>query len=167
MSKSSDKNSTGDADKDAGIGAFSGSAVAALSEAAGDDQENHDDHGHPPIDYKKIFIWLCVLFGISFVGPFTGIKTVILITAFGIALVKAYMVCGYFMHLKYEKHFILYLMATCLLFLFVLFTFIAPDILNKEGTNWKLTGEAKIFVPEPEEGAAPIAAPAASDNAFE
>ena len=163
MSKSSDKNSTGDADKDAGIGAFSGSAVAALSEAAGDDQENHDDHGHPPIDYKKIFIWLCVLFGISFVGPFTGIKTVILITAFGIALVKAYMVCGYFMHLKYEKHFILYLMATCLLFLFVLFTFIAPDILNKEGTNWKLTGKAKIFVPEPEEGAAP----AASDNAFE
>ena len=64
--------------------------------------EHHDDH-HPPKYYVKIWVILLVLLTVSIVGPMFGIKWLTLITAFGIALVKAGMVCAYFMHLNIER----------------------------------------------------------------
>ena len=40
---------------------------------------------------------------VSVVGPMAGIRALTLVTAFGIALVKAYMVAKNFMHLDVEK----------------------------------------------------------------
>ncbi len=97
--------------------------------------EEHE-HAHP--DYWKIYKWLVLLFVISYLGPelFPEQKSIVLLTAFGIAVVKALMVVSEFMHLNVEKRVIWYLMITCLILLFVFFAGVAPDVLNKSGNNW-------------------------------
>ncbi len=56
-----------------------------------------------PNKYRNIYLLLLVLLVISVAGPFLGILWVTLLTAFGIAVVKANMVVQYFMHLKDER----------------------------------------------------------------
>ena len=104
-----------------------------MSETA---DHSHDD-SHSPKKYVKIWGILLVLLVISFVGPELGILWVTLITAFGIALVKAYMVCAYFMHMKFEKSIVTYILVATLLLLLVMFTGLAPDIMKPSGTNWE------------------------------
>ena len=58
-------------------------------------------HEHP--NYVKIWYWLLVLLAISVVGPMLEIPAVTIITAFGIALVKSFLVAANFMHLKFER----------------------------------------------------------------
>ena len=58
-------------------------------------------HEHP--NYVKIWYWLLVLLAISVVGPMLEIPAVTIITAFGIALVKSFLVAANFMHLNAEK----------------------------------------------------------------
>jgi caa(3)-type oxidase subunit IV len=96
--------------------------------------EAHGTHAHP--NYVKIYVTLLVLFVISVLGPTLGIKAVTLITAFGIAIVKATMVAAYFMHLNIEKRYIWYLMFTMLALMLVFFAGVAPDVLKQSGTNW-------------------------------
>ena len=92
---------------------------------------------HGTKGYIKIYVILLVLFVVSVLGPELGIKAVTLITAFGIAIVKALMVCAYFMHLNTEKRYIWYMLITCLALLFMFFAALTPDIMAKEGRNWK------------------------------
>jgi caa(3)-type oxidase subunit IV len=98
--------------------------------------EHHDDH-HPPKYYVKIWVILLVLLTVSIVGPMFGIKWLTLITAFGIALVKAGMVCAYFMHLNIERKVAWYILCATLLLLLVFFTGVAPDVMKPSGTNWQ------------------------------
>lgn len=97
--------------------------------------EEHKEHSHT--NYVKIWGILLVLLIVSVVGPMTGIKAIILITAFGIAIVKALMVAGYFMHLNVEKKLAWYMLIATVAFLLVCFFGIAPDVMRSEGTNWK------------------------------
>ena len=149
------------------VGAFSASGVEHLAEATlGNASLTSSNDGNHHVDYGKIYKWLVILFVISVTGPILGIKWLTILTAFGIAIVKASLVANYFMHLKFEKQFIWLLMLTCLLFLFVLFTFVAPDILNHEGANWENVREMPVH---PMTEAANVAAPTASaeESAFE
>lgn len=91
---------------------------------------------HGQKHYVKIWGILVVLFVISVLGPTLEIKIVTLVTAFGIALVKAYLVIKHFMHLNVEKAWIHWLMATSLVLMVLFFAGVAPDVLNHEGTNW-------------------------------
>jgi caa(3)-type oxidase subunit IV len=96
-----------------------------------------DAHGaqtHP--NYVKIYLVLVVLFLISVLGPTLEIKEVTIITAFGIAIVKATMVAAYFMHLNVEKRYIWYLLLTMLVLVAVLFAGVSPDVLKRGGENW-------------------------------
>ena len=99
------------------------------------DSEEHHDHG--PSRYVKIWVILLVLLVVSIVGPMLEIKWLTLITAFGIAIVKAGMVCAYFMHLNIEKKVAWYLLGATLLLLLVFFTGVAPDVMKPEGQNWE------------------------------
>ena len=92
-------------------------------------------HAHHP-NYIKIWGLLCVLLVVSVAGPFLEIQVVTLITAFGIAIVKAYIVAAKFMHLNVEKRYIVYLMLTMLVFMLLFFSAVAPDVMKHEGTNW-------------------------------
>lgn len=106
---------------------------SAHSEAHGHDH----DHGHSPAFYYKVYGILLVLLVVSIVGPMMGGLTVLLITAFGVAVVKALMVAAYFMHLNIERKYIWWLLFSAVLFLLVLFYGVAPDVMKSRGVNWK------------------------------
>ncbi len=108
-------------------------------------EDSHSsEHIHSVGSYVKIWAILVVLLIISVIGPELGIQVITLITAFGIAIVKALMVAAKFMHLNVEKRYIWYLLYTGILFIFLFFTGIAPDIMKSEGTNWVKTDAAYI-----------------------
>jgi hypothetical protein len=65
-----------------------------------------------------------------------GIQAVTLITAFGIAVVKAYLVAKNFMHINVEPKYVVYLMTTMLVFMLLFFAGVAPDVMKFEGSNW-------------------------------
>jgi len=89
---------------------------------------------HPP--YVRIYLILLVLLAISLAGPTLGIPALTLITAFGIAIVKATMVAAYFMHLNIEERYVWYILLVMLGFMLVMFAGIAPDVLAPAGQNW-------------------------------
>jgi caa(3)-type oxidase subunit IV len=98
----------------------------------------HDaSHGHVGPSYEKTFITLLVLLAVSVIGPEIGIKWLTLITAFGIAIVKAYLVASRFMHLNIEKKIVSYLLLAALAFLFLFFAGVAPDVMKHRGNNWE------------------------------
>jgi caa(3)-type oxidase subunit IV len=113
-----------------------------------DEQGHNDEHGHHEgPGYVKVYFILLVLFLISVAGPEirdSGViemspmvgNAMVLITAFGIALVKAYYVIAYFMHLKFERKIVTYMLTTTIVFMMLFFAAVAPDIMKHSGSNW-------------------------------
>lgn len=105
-----------------------------------DHTEQHDEgagHGEAHhVNYRKIYFTLLALLVVSVVGPFFGIVWVTLITAFGIALVKANLVVQNFMHLRWEKRIMKWMLATSVVLMFLLFAGVSPDVMRHTGTNW-------------------------------
>ena len=91
-------------------------------------------YAHP--NYVKIWFWLVVLLLISVAGPMLEIPALTIITAFGIAFVKAFLVAANFMHLKFEKKIISFLLILALCLLGVFFFGLAPDIMMTDGDQW-------------------------------
>ena len=63
-------------------------------------------------------------------------RNVVLIAAFGVALIKAYIVAKNFMHVNVEKRWVPYLLVVCLLFVLILFAGVAPDVMKHSGLHW-------------------------------
>ncbi len=98
---------------------------------------DHAVHGdHHEVNYIRIWQILLVLLVISVAGPFLEIQVVTLITAFGIAIVKAYLVAKNFMHLNIEPRYAVYMLLTMLVFVFLFFAAAAPDVMKHDGSNW-------------------------------
>lgn len=114
---------------------------------------HHESHGTS--HYVKIWAILTVLLGVSICGPMIGIRWLTLITAFGIAIVKAAMVAREFMHLKIEKRIASYVFLAMLVLIFIFFFGVAPDVMKGEGQNW---------VKKYDEAAAEAAAAASSEE---
>jgi caa(3)-type oxidase subunit IV len=89
------------------------------------------------INYVRVWQVLLVLLVISVLGPMIGIKIVTLITAFGIAVVKAYLVAKNFMHLNMQPRFVVYLLGTALVFMLLLYAGASPDVMKHHGDNWE------------------------------
>lgn len=103
---------------------------------------HHEEHGHAGEhthhgNYVKIYGILLALLVVSILGPELGIRWVTLVTAFGIAGVKAYMVAKNFMHITVAPRYVAYLVGTCLIFMLLFFAGTAPDVMKFSGTNWK------------------------------
>ena len=117
--------------------------------------EAHGEHTHHP-NYVKIWGILLVLLVISVAGPFLGIQLVTLITAFGIAIVKAYLVVKNFMHIDVAAKLVTYLVLTMLLFMLLFFAGAAPDVMESHGSNWEkpswIEGTAHPPAPPSEHG---------------
>jgi len=96
----------------------------------------HAEHAGHDTNYVKIWAILLCLLVVSILGPFLGIKIVTLFTAFGIAIVKAYLVAKNFMHLNLEPRYVVYLLTTMLIFMLLFFAGVAPDVMKDEGSNW-------------------------------
>ena len=86
--------------------------------------------------YIRIWGILVVLLIVSVLGPMLGIKILTLITAFGIALVKAYLVAKNFMHVNVERPIVHYFLITALAFMVLFFAGTAPDVMKHDGQNW-------------------------------
>jgi caa(3)-type oxidase subunit IV len=97
---------------------------------------DHAHDGHDPSFYVKTWGILVVLLIISVVGPMFEIRTLTLITAFGIAVVKAVIVARRFMHINVSPAFISYIIMTCLVFMALFFFATAPDVMKADGSNW-------------------------------
>jgi caa(3)-type oxidase subunit IV len=101
----------------------------------------HEDEAAHIKHYTKIYFVLLALFLVSVAGPvvggWVGSKALVLATAFGIALIKAYLVCANFMHLNIEKRYISYLLTTTVVFIFLFFAGVSPDVMEHHGRNWE------------------------------
>ncbi len=104
--------------------------------AARNEKTHTGDTGHHA-SYKRIYVSLLVLLVVSVVGPLFGVVWLTLATAFGIALVKAALVIQNFMHLRWERRMIGWMLATSLMLMFLFFAGVAPDVMRHEGTNWE------------------------------
>jgi cytochrome c oxidase subunit IV len=89
---------------------------------------------HGETNYVAIWGVLCVLLVVSVLGPMVGVRFLTLITAFGIAIVKAYI-----MHLNIEKKWVAYILGFMLALMLVFFGGVAPDVLKDEGQQWRKT----------------------------
>jgi caa(3)-type oxidase subunit IV len=111
--------------------------------AAHADAASHEKH------YVKVWALLLVLLLISFVGPIIGgslrdggtitaglARTITLITAFGIAVYKAWLVAKNFMHVTVQPRFVIYMLSTVLVFMLLFYAGTAPDVMEHEGANW-------------------------------
>jgi len=98
-----------------------------------------EEHVHHP-NYVRVWAILLALLGVSVIGPLFGVKVVTLITAFGVACVKAYMVAKNFMHINIAQRYVTYLVATGLLFMLLFFAGTAPDVMKPSGENWTKPG---------------------------
>ena len=105
-----------------------------MAERAHADAPHHDET-------RYVAIWgvLCALLGVSVLGPMVGVRFLTLITAFGIAIVKAYLVCSYFMQPSIEKKCVAYILGFMLALMLVFFGGVAPDVLTHEGLRWEKT----------------------------
>jgi len=92
-------------------------------------------HVHHP-NYVKVWFILVVLLVVSVLGSMSHTREVVLIAAFGVALVKAYLVAKNFMHINVEKRWVPYLLIVCLLFIVILFAGVAPDVMKHSGQHW-------------------------------
>ena len=108
-----------------------------------ENNEHHEDghDGGHHVNYFAIYVALVVLFLISVAGPeigeLTGLRWITLVTAFGIAIVKARLVVNNFMHLKWEKRIMKWVLATSLILMGLMVAGVSPDVLNHEGSNWE------------------------------
>src|SRR5262249_33666017 len=91
----------------------------------------------PHRNYVKIWGILVLLLVVSVTGPMLGIRVVTLIAAFGVALVKAYMVAKNFMHLDIEKPIVHWILLVALALMVLLYGALAPDIQKSSGQGWK------------------------------
>jgi caa(3)-type oxidase subunit IV len=95
-----------------------------------------ESHG-PHRNYVRIWGILTVLLMISVTGPLLGFRTVTLVTAFGVALIKAYLVAKNFMHLDIERPIVHFMLAVVLTLMVLLYAGLAPDVQKSEGSHWK------------------------------
>jgi len=103
----------------------------------------------PHASYPKVYATLLVLLCLSLLGPLMEVEIITLISAFGIAVVKAYLVAKHFMHVNLTPKFIPYLMTTCLVFMLLFFAGVSPDVMKTTGDNWKKDMGAWLHTPEP------------------
>jgi len=103
---------------------------------AGHDAHGHHDASHSPKHYIRIWAVLCVLLAISVTGPMLEIPVITLLTAFGIAGVKAWLVMKHFMHLPAEKPVIIFILATGIVFILMFFSVASIDVMSHDGARW-------------------------------
>lgn len=94
---------------------------------------------HVHRNYVKIWAMLCALLALSILGPMIGIRMLTLITAFGVAIVKAFLVAKHFMHLDIEKRWVAYVLLAMIAFIVVMFAGISPDVMKHDGLFWENT----------------------------
>jgi caa(3)-type oxidase subunit IV len=98
-----------------------------------------------PMGYVKIWAILLFLLVLSILGPMLGNPVLTMITAFGIAFVKALMVAAFFMHLNVEKKIVWYILSAMILMVTLFFFATAPDVMKSVGQHWKNSAALELI----------------------
>ncbi|MFT3711112.1 MAG: cytochrome C oxidase subunit IV family protein [Archangium sp.] len=107
----------------------------------------HEDHTK---QYVRVWLMLLGLLLVSLVPAIIAqqmhlnITTVVVITAFTVAFVKAYLVIKHFMHLTVEKKYVGFLLLTMLAFMLVFVGGVSPDVMKHEGQRWSNDAAKKV-----------------------
>jgi caa(3)-type oxidase subunit IV len=86
---------------------------------------------HP--NYVRIWLILVALLTVSLVLGFVGFARTAVVLIFAIAVIKAWLVASYYMHLRFEPRWLTILILSALLCVIVLFVGLLPDIAHKYG----------------------------------
>ncbi len=116
-----------------------------MSDHAATQGHSHEGEATHHGDYVRIWAILLALLVVSVGGPLVAALiehrptalAITLSTAFGIAVVKAYMVAKNFMHIDFARRFVPYLIVTMVVFMVLFFAGTAPDVMKAEGRNWE------------------------------
>ena len=97
----------------------------------------HEFHHHvsPKSHYIAVLMALFVLTGLTFAVSFADLGSASLAVAMLVAVVKASLVVGYFMHLKYDDRYNLFVFLGTLIFLGIFFGFILFDLSARDALN--------------------------------
>jgi caa(3)-type oxidase subunit IV len=125
---------------------MSGSTAEASPAPAPASEEHHPS-------YVKIWAVLLALLVVSVAGPMLEIRVVTLITAFGIAIVKAYIVAKHFMHVNLERRWVAYLLVAMLALMGLFVGGVSPDVMKHDGLGWENTAARSAVEKGLEEGA--------------
>jgi caa(3)-type oxidase subunit IV len=117
-----------------------------------------EGHAHAHPSYVRIWAILCGLLIVSMLGPLWGVRIVTLVTAFGVAGLKAYLVAKHFLRIGSERRFVAYALVTAVAFMVLLFAGTAPDVLEHHGRSWTNVAakrEVERALSEPASGSDP------------
>ena len=110
----------------------------------------HAPHADHSKHYIKIWIALLVLLMVSLVPAIIAqqlhlnITGIVVVTAFAVAFIKAYLVIKHFMHLTIEKKYVGFLFLTMLAFMLVFVGGVSPDVMKHEGQRWTNDAAKKV-----------------------
>lgn len=106
----------------------------------------HNMESHSVNHYLKIWGAILVLFVISItIAQVSDNRPLVLITAFGIAIIQGILVAAYFMHLKDQPMYVAYLLLSMLLALVLLYAGTMADVNHPSGTHWIATDTTQII----------------------
>lgn len=90
----------------------------------------HEVHEHvsPMKTYYAVFGALLVLTGLTYAVSYMNLGPASLFVAMVVATIKATLVCMYFMHLKYDDRYHVFVFLSTILFVGIFFTFIIVDL---------------------------------------
>lgn len=101
----------------------------------GDSHEHHEGHVSPLKIYFGVFGALVFLTLVTVAVSYLNLGPRALIVAMAVAMVKAGLVIGYFMHLKYEARFYSLIFFGSLIFLAIFFVFTFLDLGSRDRVN--------------------------------
>lgn len=93
------------------------------------------DHVSPVKSYLAVFGALMVLTGLTYAVSYMSLGPASLPVAMLVALAKATLVCMFFMHLKYDDRYHVFVFLSTLIFVGIFFTFVLFDLASRDALN--------------------------------
>lgn len=97
----------------------------------------HESHEHisPMSTYNGVIGALFVLTGLTYAVSYADLGPASLTVAMLVAFIKAALVCAYFMHLKYDDRFHLFVFLGTIIFVGIFFGFTIFDLKSRDALN--------------------------------
>jgi cytochrome c oxidase subunit 4 len=111
--------------------------VATKTYLHGKHVDYHEVHEHvsPQTLYVKVLAALFVLTGLTYAVSFASLGPASLPVAMIVAFAKAALVCTFFMHLKYDDRYHIFVFLSTIIFVTIFFTFTLFDLNSRPRLN--------------------------------
>jgi caa(3)-type oxidase subunit IV len=93
------------------------------------------EHVSPMSVYIKVLAALFVLTGLTYAVSFADLGPASLWVAMGVAFMKATLVCMFFMHLKYDERYHVFVFLSTIIFVAIFFMFTIFDLQSRDRLN--------------------------------